>query len=68
MILILDSQITSEDPRLEALLTHLQQFAGIEARLHQVTGSQQTVTEIYLIGDTHRLDENDIGALEGVER
>ena len=68
MILILDSQITADDERLKSLMTHLQQLPGVEARLHQVSGSQQTLSEIYLIGDTHRLDENDISALDGVDR
>ncbi|RLA12808.1 MAG: 3-deoxy-7-phosphoheptulonate synthase [Gammaproteobacteria bacterium] len=68
MILILDPQITPEDERLKSLMSHLQQLPDVEARLHQVAGSQQTLSEIYLIGDTQRLDADDIGALDGVER
>ena len=68
MILILDSTIQSNDQRLELLQSHLRQLPNIKIKLHQVTGSQQTLHEIYLIGDTHRLDEADICALDGVER
>ncbi len=68
MILILDPQITPNDDRLNSLMNHLGNLPGVAARLHQVTGSQQTLSEIYLIGDTHRLDENDISALDGVEK
>lgn len=66
MIVILDPQMSPNDERLNALMNHLQQLPGVEARLHQVAGQLQTLSEIYLIGDTQRLDEKDIGALDGV--
>ena len=68
MILILDAEIHQDQQRLDGLLAHLRNLPGVEARLHQVTGAEQTVSEVYLIGDTHRLDRNDIAALDGVEQ
>ena len=68
MILILDPQIRPNDERLNSLLNHLANLPGVRAQLHQVTGSQQTLSEIYLIGDTHALDQQEIAALDGVER
>ena len=37
-------------------------------RVHKVQGAQQTLTEIYLIGDTKTLSAEDLHALPGVER
>lgn len=68
MILILDPQISSDDERLDFLMKHLEKLPGVRAQLHQVTGSQQTLSEIYLIGDTHTLDQQEIAALDGVDR
>ncbi len=68
MILILDPQISSDDERLDFLMKHLEKLPGVRAQLHQVTGSQQTLSEIYLIGDTHTLDRAEIAGLDGVDR
>ncbi len=46
-------------------LTHLQ---DIKLKKHIVTGKQQILTEIYLIGDTSRVEQEQIAALPAVER
>ncbi len=46
-------------------LSHLQ---NIKLKKHVVTGKHQTLTEIYLIGDTSRVDRQQIAALPAVER
>ncbi|MDH3691080.1 MAG: 3-deoxy-7-phosphoheptulonate synthase, partial [Gammaproteobacteria bacterium] len=37
-------------------------------QVHEVVGSQQRLTEIYLVGDTYTLDQAEIESLPGVER
>ena len=66
MIVIMES--TTEPDQHRQTLEHLSRLPGIEARSHTVRGTQQTLTEIYLIGDTKVLDEQDILMLPGVER
>ena len=59
------------DPRGEAYRTtlqHLQQLPGIAVKRHLVQGQQQTLTELYLIGDTHALDRDELAMLPAVER
>jgi 3-deoxy-7-phosphoheptulonate synthase len=46
----------------------LNNLPDIQLKTHIVTGEQQKLTEIYLIGDTSRLDRRQIGALPAVER
>ncbi|MHB1202058.1 MAG: 3-deoxy-7-phosphoheptulonate synthase, partial [Acidithiobacillus sp.] len=68
MILILEADLGEEDPRFRQLMAHLQALAGIQSRVHREQGSQQLLTEIYLVGDTQRLAEADMQTLPGVER
>jgi len=50
------------------LLAHLATLAGIQTRVHVERGSEQNLTEIYLIGNTKALDIEDMQSLPGVER
>jgi len=68
MIVILDSKFTETSKEHQQALDYLCQLPGIAARVHKVQGAQQTLTEIYLIGDTKTLSIEDIHALPGVER
>jgi 3-deoxy-7-phosphoheptulonate synthase len=66
MIVLLKSADSLEDHRRTIdLLTAL---PGIEARVHTVRGSEQTLVEVYLIGNTAKLSAEHISALPGVER
>jgi 3-deoxy-7-phosphoheptulonate synthase len=40
----------------------------VQLKRHLVQGQRQTLTEIYLIGDTHALDQGALETLPGVER
>ncbi|MGD2056191.1 MAG: 3-deoxy-7-phosphoheptulonate synthase [Gammaproteobacteria bacterium] len=68
MILILkaDTDKNSEDYR--ALTTHLTNLKNIQLRVHDEVGTQQTLTEIYLVGDTAALQIADMEVLPCVER
>ncbi len=68
MILILDPDITTDSEPFHQLTAYLEQLPGIVFRVHQVVGAQQTVTEVYLIGDTASLQTEDMRVLPGVER
>lgn len=68
MIVLLDSTLADDSQELRQVLEALHALPGIEARVHHVRGAHQTLTEVYLIGDTARLSAEDIAALPGVER
>lgn len=68
MILILAADTDLEGDACRALQTHLAALPGITTRVHQVRGAQQTLTEIYLLGDTKALQIEDMEQLPCVER
>lgn len=68
MIIILDPNIAEGSSTYQQTLAYLCQLPGIAAHIHKVQGAQQTLTEIYLIGDTKTLSSEDLHALPGVER
>lgn len=68
MILILEPN-TDIHSREYALLTEsLKRLPEIQTRVHTVKGAQQTLIEIYLIGDTKALSIDDMRSLPCVER
>ncbi len=68
MILILSPDAQPDSPEYRQLLDHLGQLPKIKTRIHQEKGAHQTLTEIYLIGDTAALSIEDMKSLPGVER
>jgi len=68
MILILTSNIQTDSVEFRQLTEHLARLPKIKTRVHQEHGKQQTLTEIYLIGDTASLSMEDMKSLPGVER
>lgn len=68
MLLILHPDIDAASEAYRTTLNFLQQLPGISVRPHQVQGQQQTLTEIYLIGNTKALDQAEIEVLPAVER
>ncbi|MBI3897962.1 MAG: 3-deoxy-7-phosphoheptulonate synthase [Gammaproteobacteria bacterium] len=68
MILILKSETDTRSPEYQQILDYLANKPGIKTRVHQEIGRLQTLTEIYLIGDTASLDKTEIESLAGVER
>jgi 3-deoxy-7-phosphoheptulonate synthase len=67
MILILKPSIDSETPEYKQLETHLARLQNIKLRVHQVQGAEQTLTEIYLIGNTATLSIQEMKNLPGVD-
>ena len=66
MIVILEPNCTPDDERGRSVLEFLSAKPGVTPKVHRITGTQQTVCEIYLIGETARLDRAEIEGLPGV--
>lgn len=68
MIVILDSDIERDSKEFTGIMAYLGSLPGVELRVHEVTGAEKKVTEIYLIGNTASLDARDIQSIPGVDR
>lgn len=68
MILILSSNTDQQGANYRQLMDHLGRLPGISTRVHVERGSEQTLTEIYLIGNTKALEIEDMQNLPCVER
>jgi 3-deoxy-7-phosphoheptulonate synthase len=68
MIVITRPDIDSESDEYRSLLEFLENKPNIRTSVHREIGTQQTLTEIYLIGDTASLDAAEIESLPAVER
>ncbi|MCS5711805.1 3-deoxy-7-phosphoheptulonate synthase [Candidatus Berkiella aquae] len=68
MIVILKSSISEGSLDYQYTLQALQEIPNIELEIRTTRGLQETVTEIYLIGDTNSISKENIEALPGVEK
>ena len=68
MIVILKPDVNHESAEYKSLMQHLAQLPRIKTRVHEVQGQYQTLTEIYLIGETSTITLDSIHELPGVER
>ena len=68
MILILEPNTHPESTDYRILVGQLERLPGIQYRVHQEVGTEETLTEIYLIGDTGTLSIEDMQSLPCVER
>jgi len=68
MIVILQPRVTADSPEYRQLMDYLAHKPNIRTRLHQEIGTEQTLTEIYLIGNTAALDKAEIESQPAVER
>lgn len=68
MILILTPNIDAESNSYKQLLNHLERIPNVQFRVHREQGSEQSLTEIYLIGNTSSISIDDMKALPAVER
>ncbi|MCB1691896.1 MAG: hypothetical protein KDI19_03975 [Pseudomonadales bacterium] len=68
MIVILNPNTDKSGEAYKEALAYLEQLPGIQLRHHEVRGAEQVLTEIYLLGDTHKVDEEPIEALDAVDR
>ena len=68
MILILTPNIEPESPSYQQLMARLSRLPDIQVRVHREHGTEQTLTEIYLIGNTSSISAEEIRDLPGVKR
>jgi len=68
MILILQPNIDKQGEEFFQLTERLGRMPRIRYRMHDEQGTQQRLTEVYLIGDTQGLQLEDMRQLPGVER
>jgi 3-deoxy-7-phosphoheptulonate synthase len=68
MIVILHPNTDTAGEAYRETLNHLENLPGIQMRQHHIQGSEQKLTEIYLLGDTHKLDQEIIESLDAVDR
>ncbi|MGB5472013.1 MAG: 3-deoxy-7-phosphoheptulonate synthase [Gammaproteobacteria bacterium] len=68
MILILSPDTDKDGEEYRQLLEFLSNLNNIQTRVHDEKGIQQTLTEIYLVGDTASLQTGDMASLPCVER
>lgn len=68
MILILAPDTDKKGVEYRQLMDYLENLPAIQTRIHQEVGVQQTLTEIYLVGNTSSLNIEDMNGLPCVER
>jgi len=68
MILILSPNIKPDSERYRQLMTHLSRLPNIQVRVHREEGAEQSLTEVYLIGNTAAIAVEEMRALPAVER
>ncbi len=68
MILILDPATEPNSDNYRRLMASLEALPRVRVRVHRETGEQQTLTEVYLVGDTSGLNVDEMSALPCVDR
>ena len=68
MLVILRPNTDENSRAFKKTWNHLSNLPDVRLKKHIVRGQQQQLTEIYLIGDTARVDRDQISALPAVER
>ena len=68
MIVILRPDADRSDAGYTELMKYLGDLSGISINTHEEIGTEQRLTELYLIGDTHKLDQQAIESFAIVER
>lgn len=68
MILVLSDSADPQGPEYEQLMQSLARLPNIKTRIHRIQGTERSVTEVYLLGDTKALAIEDMRSLPCVER
>jgi len=68
MILILTPNIGQDSQAYQQLMDRLSRLPNIQIRVHREEGAEQSITEVYLIGNTSSISVESMTELPGVER
>ncbi len=67
MIVILNPDTDTDSEEFKEVIAYLEQLPNIALRQHEVQGAEQKLTEIYLLGDTHKVNQEPIEAFNAVD-
>ena len=68
MILILQADVDKAGEDYQQLIAFIAHLGNIQSRIHEERGTQQVLTEIYLVGDTAALSAEEMQSFTCVER
>ncbi len=68
MIIILNTDVEPEGSEITRIKEFLENFPGVNLKLVEFEGETRTVREMHLIGPTHNIPEEVVGAMKGVEK
>ncbi|MFP6809043.1 MAG: 3-deoxy-7-phosphoheptulonate synthase [Pseudomonadales bacterium] len=68
MIVILHPNTDDQSPEYRKTMSFLGNLSNITIQHHVIQGAEQKLSEIYLLGDTHKLNPAEIESLDCVER
>src|SRR5258708_7704196 len=68
MILVLEPNTAPDSVEYRGLIGQLERLPNIQFRVHREVGSEVTLTEIYLIGNTGALTQEQMQVLPGVQK
>jgi len=68
MLLILHPDTDKFSSEYQETIEHLERLPEVSYKVHDIQGKQQKLTEVYLLGDTKKLIDEEIAALPAVER
>ncbi len=68
MIIIFNSEVEPEGAEIKRIKEFLENFPGVNLKLVEFEGETRTVREMHLIGPTHNIPEEVVGAMKGVEK
>jgi 3-deoxy-7-phosphoheptulonate synthase len=68
MIIILRPDAEKSNPGYAELIKYLKELPGLRINTHEEIGTEQRLTELYLIGDTQKLDQETLESFEIVDR
>ncbi len=68
MVVLLQPNTDDTSEAFSKTMDHLRNLSDIRLQKHIVEGNEQRLTEIYLIGNTQKIDRAEIAALPAVER
>jgi len=68
MIVILHPNTDTDSKAYRETMTYLENLPAVTLREHHIQGSEQKLTEIYLLGDTHKIEKGQVESLDAVDR
>jgi 3-deoxy-7-phosphoheptulonate synthase len=68
MVIVMKADVGPDSPELAQLVALAESFPGVTTRVHVVQGATRSLTEVYLLGETHALATAPFEEFEAVEK